>query len=732
MWVTVAGFDRTLNIPRDGAGQNAQAEQFKQTSNDPTPTFNFDVQDDGSLLNFGIGDEVIAWNEAAPGYPSLDGTAVPTPPSHNLVWTLEQSLSQNGFWSATGALSGLITPVPGFFPTMTFANTAYTGGNNTGFLTAVTPSGHIHAGQQYMFSVYADIATPLTNATGIIKMQFLGGSNNALGAPTSLSFTTTTSASGNPNSQQRLNLTAVAPSGAIYLQAWFGGEVLVSGTNSGSIGYGTPQVEPMWFTGGSRSSRYYPILYPTPDCNAYQTDCAIMPDFTVSRMVRLFSGCVNDIKKEYLGKNRVWHLQAAGPGQLLEDGQINATYTNFVDDQIIQNTVLINFPTKISVNVPNLALPLPLTPGVTISSITYSDNSLKDMLNGLIGQSNYIYYLDMYYRLYYQPQISATASFTLSDSPDNISSFPYYNYLIEEDGTQLEQNIKVKGGNFSGSRQDLFSGNGSTKQFTLTYIPNKIATLLVGSAAQRVGVYGRDTFSGPYDVLLNTQLQYILFNVAPVSGTNNVSCTYSYQGPISTTTTISTSSVVAPSYTQPNFDAIVNDTNIADLATATERGLSEITQRGSPLTIITCTAQQYAPAGFCIPFTSAPDGIYSRSFIVQSVTGQMIGVDETMEPYNEFVYQLGGYQPSLVDHIKNTNKALNRSATVANVTAAQQFDFVAMETVGYRDTITATVQPVFAVGIYGNAASKYGACGYGGMTGKYGSTAHYGMSTIYG
>lgn len=727
MWVIIAGFDYTGHIPINGAGQNGSPEQLKQTSNDPAGTFMFDVQDDGSLFNFNIGDEIISWNEAAPGYPTIAGNLIPTPPAMNLVQLPNQSGGTGGTWEYAGSLYFLITPFPNLFPNMTFANTTYTGGNNTGFLTSVIPAGYIHPGQQYMFSIYATISTPLVNALAVVQMQFLDGSSNALGAATTTSFASTTN-----NQQQRISISATAPANAAYVQVWFGGQATTSGTNSGTINYGTPQVEPMWFQGGNRSSRYYPLSYPTPDCNLYQTDCVLMPDNTTSRMVRLYSGYINDIKKEYLGFNRVWHIQCAGPGQLLEDGQINATYTNFTDAQIIQSVISTYFSTQIAINAANIALPAPITTGVTISSIVYSDNSLKDVLNGLIGQSNYIYYLDPYYRLYYQPQVSATATFSLSDSPDNINSFPYYAYEYEEDGTQLEQNIKVKGGNFAGTKQDLFNGNASTKQFTLTYIPDKITTLLVGTGAQRVGVYGRDTFTGPYDVLVNTQLQYILFNTAPATGTNNIACTYTYLAPISTTTTINTSNVSAPVYTQPSFDAVVNDTNITDLTTATERGLAQIVQRGSPLIIIICSAQQYAPAGFCINVTSSPDDIMDQPFVVQNVTGQMLGTDDDMEPYNEFVYQLGGYQPTLVDHIKNANKALNRSSVVANVTVAQQFDFVALDTIGYRDSITATPVPNFSVGIYGNTGSKYGACSYGGSTGKYGSTAFYGRSTIYG
>ena len=719
MWVTVAGFDYTANIPINGSGKNAQTEEFKQTSNDPASSFNFDVQDDGSLFNFQIDDEVISWDE----------TSVLSPPSNNLVTQFN-----NSGWFTDGPIASHISPFPAPVPIMTFSNITYTGSNNAGFITATCPQGHIHAGQTYMFSVYATIATPLVNALAIVKMQFLNSVGATIGPVTSISFSTTTSATGNPNAQQRISISATAPANAAYVQVWCGGQATVSGTNSGTISYTIPQVEPLFFTGAKFSSRYYPVSYPTPDCNFHHADCANLPDDTTSRMVRFFSGTINNIKKEYIGNNRVWHLQCAGPGALMEDGLINGTYSDpvtntldsFIIGSVINNAVLYR---NISTSPANSFSPQPLTPGVTLSSITYSDNTLKDVLNGMTSQSNYIYYLDPYYTLYYQPQVSSTASFTLSDSPDNVNSFPYYDYDIEEDGTQLKRNVKVKGGNFNGWRQDIFSGNGITTQFSLTYIPSAMNGVFVGSAVLRVGVYGRDDFTGPYDVLLNTQLQFLLFKVAPASGVGNAFCEYFYNAPISCYVSSDTSNSIAPFYTQSRYDVVVNDATIADLDTGTQRGIAEIVEFGNPLVIINCKSQKYAPAGSCIPFTSAADDITSQLFVVQSVIGRMVGTDENMEAYNKFTYQLGGYQPNFVDHIKNLNKALNRSNTVANVTAAQQFDAVAIEIIGYFDSITANVQPVYSTNVYGTGI--YGSMAYGSTTGTYNGTAKYGLSTSY-
>ena len=710
MWTTIAGKDYTNVIPMETLN-------LQQSIGDPAPSFSFDVRDDGSNLLFHFGDEVIVWNEHAPAQGTITGHIVPATPAHNLVQLPDQSGSSGGKWATTGALS-IFTSFPGLFPNTVFSNTTYTNPNNFEYVTAITPVGYIHAGQKYMFSVYATISTPLTNALAVIQMQFQDGSGTLIGSPITSTFSSTTT-----NAQQRISISATAPSNAAYCQVWLGGQALVSGTNSGTINWGTPQLEPMYFTAQG-------ISYPTPDCNIYQADCASMPDGTVSRAVRLFSGYIEVPEREYIGPNRTWHIQCAGPGKLLENGLINATYTNQYDSQVLMSVINTYFSGQIAINAANTVSPAPLVQGAFLSSISYSDNTLREILNGLSDASGYVFFLDQYYRLSYQPQISSNATFALSDSPDNMTSFPYYEYLYKEDGTQVKRRVKINGGKFLGNKQDTFSGNGSTKQFSLTYIPNHVASLTVGGTAQKVGVYGRDTLGATYDVLLNKQGQYILFNTAPASGTSNVVVTYAYEAPVTTQTTMQTSGVVIPGYALPLFDAKVNDTNIVDLATATTRGLAEIVKNGNPLVVITCKSQQFAPAGTAIFFTSTSDSIINQPYVIQQVTGIMKGNDETLAPYNEFSYTLGGYQPTLHDHIRNANKAMNRSSTVANITAAQQFDFVAMEAITYYDSLRATPQTQYAVGVYGTG--RYGQCSYGGATGTYGGTARYGMSTIYG
>ncbi len=597
--------------------------------------------------------------------------------------------------------------------------------NNFGLCTAASPVGYVHAGQSYMLSMYFTIPTPLVNAQAILKLDFFDLNNNIISASTvQTTFTSTTN-----NGLQRIAIQGVAPSNATFAKASFGGVALVSGSNSGAINFGAQQLEPMYF---NDPTTIWQVSYPTADCNYGQVDCAQMPDLTISRAVRFFSGYISAFDFDYDGNNRIWHITCAGPGAILDNGLINAVFTGQTDAAILTSIVNTYFSGQLGIVAPNSSAASPIQTGITVDSVSYNDNSLRDVTNGLVDASGFTIFVDMYYTLRYQPSFYNVAQFTLSDSPDGITSFSYYNYKRSKDGTQVKRRIKIKGGNFVGTKTDVFSGNGSNKQFTLTYIPDKITSCQVTSTNQKVGVYGRDTLGSNFDVLVNTQSQYLLFNTAPPNASNNVVVTYTYQSPIETQTIMQGSGVpTIPAYAIPLFDSKVNDSNILSLATATQRGIAEIAKNGNPIETLTLTSSQFTPAGNAIYFTSTLDGIISVPYIVQQVVGKYIGgVDNNNNGQYEYDYTLGIWKPSIIDHLRNANKALNRSISVSGVTPPQNIDLVALELVRWADSISATVQPSFAAGIYGTG--KYGQCSYGGQTGLYGSTAFYGVSTIYG
>lgn len=701
MWTVIDGLDLTNNIPRETI-------HFSQTQNDPQPSASLDVRDVGSLMTFQVGMEIIIWDEYAPPTYTFSGRVVPTVPAHNLVQGF--NVAQ---WSKTGTISSTITG--SLFPNQTFSNNIV----GTGVLVASSFAGYVRAGQQYMLSVYANIATPLVNALALLQIDFLDGSGNIIGGSTvSTTFSSTTE-----NKQQRISISGIAPTGAVAIKATVGGQT-TSTTNSGTINWGTPQLEPMWFRALERG-----VSYPTPDCNNAQVNSATMPDGTISRACRIFSGTIDDWTIDYDGVNRTWHLSLSGPGAQLENGQVNASFTSFTDKDILTSVVNTYFSGLLSINAPNTSSALPLQVGVTIDNIGFSDNSLREVCNSLTEQSGYSSSVDPYYRLRYNPQYYNAAPWTLtSGTPDNITSFNTYDFHPEQDGTQRKKRIKVVGGKFlAPAISDTFSGDGVTKVFNLSNQPYNVQPVTIGGVVQKTGVAGVNTLGvGGVVALIDKVAKTLTFATAPVAGTNNVVCTYTYEAPVSVLVqNIDTSDdPVVPGYAKPLYDSKVSDTNILSIAAATQRGLAEISRSGPVKNILRLKASQYAQAGYTVFVTDLQSGINNQPYIVQSVSGSYLG-----NGLNEYQYQLGPYQPTLVDHIRNANKASNRSSTTANVTAPQQINLVADETLQYSDSISATVQPSYAQGVYGTA--HYGQNVYGGSTGVYG-TALYGMSNIYG
>jgi len=700
---------------------------FDQAINDQLPKANFDVIDDGCLLSFDWGMECILWDENAPNAPTFNpAVTVPTVPSHNI---LQNAMTISGSpWSTSGAHAGLISYTQAFEMQMIFNNNVL----GAGLLQQTTLNGYVHPGQNYMLSAYINIATALVNCRTVMIIEFLDSSGNtiignyalrAFGAPVEYSNNgITINNQDGVLSNTRVSLQATAPPGAANIRVSLGGETMVAGSNSGTFKIATFQLEPMYF---SDPSVDWNVSYPTPDCNYNQVNCSQMPDFTVSRTCRIFSGYIDDFNVDYDGPNRTWHISCAGPGAQLENGNINAVFTGQTDATILTTLVSTYFAGQLSTVAPNSSSAAPIQTGITEDNITYGDNSLREVANGLTDKSGFVSFVDMYYTLRYQPSFYNVASFTLVEAPDESASFPYSVYNYKKDGTQVKRRIKITGGKFIATAFEQFSGNGTNKIFTLANTPYSMNSLVSAGVTQRVGIAGRDGFTGQYDVLMNKTARTLQFNAAPPSGTNNITAVYGYEAPVSTQAIMQGSGLPSlPAYAIPLFDSKVNDTNIISLTSATQRGLAEIAKSGNPREIIKATSEVFAPAGVAVYITHQRNGIINKPYVIQSVHGRYLG-----NGINEYDYVLGSFNPSIIDHLRNANKAMNRSITVSGVTAPQQVDVVAIETISYRDSISAVPVANYAVGVYGTGL--YGQCSYGGQTGVYG-VAQYGRSTIYG
>ncbi len=678
MYTLIGSFDYTAYIDYNSIS-------ITQSINDPLPKASFDLYDEGSQILLSIGQEIIIHDENALPEFGVGGGVIAAVPAHNILRNAND-FRDTTIWTTGGPNASLLSLVGVADYQMIFSNA----GAGQGYVQQISLQGYVQPGQSYMFSVYVTGTAPV-NIQYFLQITWLDAGSNVISSISQIA--------GPPTSETRETLSGVAPANAVFAQVQFGGQPTVAGSNSGTILFGTPQFEPMWFVAEG-------VSYPTPDCNFNQPDCAYMPDNTTSRSSRLFAGFIDDLQVAYDGPNRVYTVSCAGGAAHFENGLVNGTYASYYDDEIITSVISTYFPSQITLGSANAVTPAPVVRGTLVDSVSYNDNTLREVLNGLADLSGYMFYLDAYYRLAYNPSYYAAAPWSLTDgTADNVLTFNYYEYQRETDGTQRKRRIKIIGGKFKATQTDSFSGNGTTKQFSLTYSPYQLNSLVIGSTTQRVGVYGRDSFSsGHFDVLVNKQNSYILFNNAPASGTNNVVCTYSYEADVVTQVLDQDTSNTpnAPAYVIPSYDAKVNDTNLVSLATANQRGLAEISKYSPPRTIIKLKCNQFAPAGFVIFLTNSLEGYANRPFLIQQVTGVSLGGG-----VNEFQYELGAYNPTLLDHIRNANKAVNRSVTTSNITVIQQIDLVFEETTAYSETITFTAVPAHQT-TYGATTAKYG------------------------
>jgi len=678
MYVTIGGVDYTDVISQSETPENVSGSNYihiQGALSDPNTTNEFIVEDINQTISLQDFMEVIVWDENAP---ALNGIA--TVPAMN--YALNPLLINTGGaepsnWTVGGTLGSGVWSYPQEQAVITFANTT----SGTALQQQTTLINKVVAGVEYMISVYMTGGGTISNIQALLQITFTDINGNTLGSVISQTYTPT-------SSEQHISLSGTAPANAVFAIMAFGGQPTVSGTNSGTITFSSVQFEPMWFADKG-------VNYPTPDCNFGQANSIILPDGTCSRACRIFTGYIEDLKNYYVGTQRYYDVNCAATSKMLETlGLINISYSNAYDTYII-NDLLTNSYSSIYAGILSTGQQNQFAPASTIvqgtltPDITYTDNFLKDVLNGLSDTSGSLFYVDQYYYIWYVPPYWIAAAVSLSDNPDFVTTFPYHDFNVEYDGSTMGNRIKVEGNKQNATAvDDTFSGDGVTTTFDLTLPPYTVQSVTIGGVKQTTGVYGVDTFStsrlGGYKALVNKQQQYILFKTAPVSGSNNIVVEYTYEDAV-------IAQVLSPdSYAKYGrwFDRKVSDSNLTSTTAAKNRGLAELTKYAFSRTIPTfSTYDLFIPVGATVLLTCEGEGWTSQPFTVQ--TFETVPQGAGVYKYN---YTAGSYNPTLIDHIRNLNKSLNRSTTTANVQVIVTIDAALFDTLSYSDATSATVQ----------------------------------------
>jgi hypothetical protein len=378
-----------------------------RTTSDPVSTFKFKIQDNTSSIQLVEMQEVVILDEQQIPYPA-----------HNLV--LNPTLAPfSTNWTEVSTTGGTFTGInPGV--ELTASNISAPFG-----MIQTLHSGLVTPGQSYMASIFIAIGSALTNCQWYLTITALDATSSVLVAETNVGTGAASPAA----------VSFLAPTGTVYLQMAFGVQPTVNGSNSGSATFTVAQLEPMTFA----SSPTFQLTYPTPACNATQPNCRVLPDGTTVRQYRLFGGYITKATTgNYMGIIRTWTVQTSGYAWFFQKQLLNQTWTNYLDSTIIGQLVSTYFPGFFST--------VHVTAGSTLDTFGYQYNgTARDALDALSANANYIYFVDDYRDIWYCPPGYNSAGFGLSDNPDNVTTFPYFAFSLDRDGTQLGNACLVTG-----------------------------------------------------------------------------------------------------------------------------------------------------------------------------------------------------------------------------------------------------------------------------------------------
>jgi hypothetical protein len=723
MWVEIEGFDVETSLTTI----DPETIDLKSATTDPLSTLSFEYYDVGSQNPISIGNVITVWDEtglsttiAQPTRNLLINTLLfssgsSTPPS---LWTLNNTL-------AASCLSYTINNA--FGAKAVFSNTTYTGGNNYSVIYQDAGNTYFQSvwpGQTYYAYTSIYSTGTISNIQAIMQIQFTDVSHNLLGSPTTTNFTPTT------GTFQVISAAQVAPANAVYVRVSVGARATVSGTNSGNIWFGPAahtgsgnvvpnigiNVEPATFAGRNLADGT-PISYPSPDCTTERTDCTFMADQTTVRTRFLFNGYVKNLKADYDGTNRHYQVDCLPLGDVIDNGAlVTGSYESTTDQAIISNLVSTYFSNTLYTGQANILQPSTTVQlGQNISSVYFADETMRDVLNTLSDATGFIYFVDEYNYLWYNDVPFNYATITIDvENADYITKFPPENYICEQDGSQLENSVKVLGGQFYTIETDVFSGTGSTTSFPLASKPQNISNVTIGGStyaptnANKIEPKGQGAALGVGGVVMiyDPNSSTVQFSVAPASGTNNVLITY----PTYRNVSILVEDNQSVAKYGRHFVAKVTDTSITDSATAQTRGIAEIAKYSEPLNILTFeltssggSTSLYIPRGLTVLVNSALDN-QPAGFVNQPFTITTVEVKSKGAGVNVYSYECGIYRPSMTDNMRHHATALQADTANGTTTVLLTIEML-QENLYYSESISSTTG---ASGTYLWGAALYG------------------------
>lgn len=272
-----------------------------------------------------------------------------------------------------------------------------------------------------------------------------------------------------------------------------------------------------------------------------------------------------------------------------------------------------------------------------VDKVVFNQVSLQTAMKKLVDLLDYNWYIDAFRGFQYFSKFTNVAPYNLTDSSGNY----FYKSLARiEDGSQLANRIKVRGGEFDGNTftdEITVSGN-DTKSFKLPYKFVNF-TVKLNTVLQTVGIDNIDTFAS-FDVLYNFQEKNFRWE-SPRADADIIEFSGNPKTPVL--------AIAEDTFSIAQFgiiEKLIRDESIEDLTTARRRAAAELLA--------------YSATINDVKFITDEQGLR---------TGQVINVNSTLRNLNE---------DFLIQKVVITAQDPFTSRYNVELVSTKRFDFIAL------------------------------------------------------
>lgn len=331
---------------------------------------------------------------------------------------------------------------------------------------------------------------------------------------------------------------------------------------------------------------------------------------------------------------------------------VNKTYVGQSDTQILADLLTTYAPTIYQSGIGPSAYTFP--------TLVFYEMTLQKAIQYIADATGYEVWIGADSVFHYIPLSAAqVAPFKLSDTGVNDTTVGgMWVTQYTQDDTAIINEVIVRGGTKTSAdfTQDLSpQANGTNKKFILAYVPHKASDGAIhvtkNGSELVVGYVNQDALKGDggsCDVLVDQDNRNLTFDSAP-AGTDTLTTKYAYHIPI----VVTVEDTVSQAYFGRKFTSVIDDSQIADVATAVVRARAVLAQQNYGLThLVAGTRQSGLLAGMLVQVDHTIRGIHGQ-FQVQKVTWQPQGGGVWF-----YQVEMGAWKWNIVDVIQQVSNVL--------------------------------------------------------------------------